>query len=187
MSWLIDRAYEHRDEAQELLDRVKRDRRGLKVRYERVDDSTWIERTISPNPLKDKQMNIQPVTLQEAEQAIALYRTARNAKQESEAQMAEAERIIEAFGRTHLGDFADGRLELDSGTLAVKAGAAKPIKNGRPLPTAERIELANQLPPAYVRRSCDFAELYGCGDKMVRQLLAAHGVEIVREDRFVVL
>ncbi len=187
MSWLFDDVYEHRAEAQALLARVKQTRRNLKVRYERIDETTWIERNLTPNLLKTTPMNPLSVTRQEAEQAIALYRTAKAAKQESEAQMAEAERIIDAFGRTHLGDFSDGRLELDSGTLALKAGAAKPLKNGRPLPTALRTELAAQLPAAYVRRSCDFAELYSCADKMVRQLLAVNGIEIVREDRFVVL
>lgn len=187
MSWLFEEVYEHRAEALRVLERVKRARRGMALRYERVDEATWIERNLNPKTFNQNKMSENIVTRQEAEQAIAIYRTAKNAKQESEMQMAEAERIIESFGRAHLAEFAEGRLELDSGTLAVKAGAAKPLKNGRPLPTAARIELAAQLPAAYVRRSCDFAGLYGCPDKMVRRLLATLGVEIVREDKFVVL
>ncbi len=187
MSWLFEDTYECRDQAQAVLDRVKKARKNRKVRFERVDDCTWIERCVTPEPFKKKEIMETTVTRQEAEQAIAIYRTAKSAKAEYEAQMAEAERIIESFGRGHLAEFVDGRLELDSGTLAVKAGAAKPVRGGRPLNTAARIELASQLPAAYVRASCDFAELYGCRDKMVRQLLAARGIEIVREDRVVVL
>lgn len=187
MSWLFNETYEHRDEAQAVLDRVKKARRRMKVRYERVDDSTWIERCATPKPFKKKEMLETTVTRQEAEQAIAIYRTAKSVKQEAEAQMAEAERVIESFGRAHIGEFTDGRLELDSGTLAVKAGVAKPLKAGRPLTTECRVELAAHLPAAYVRPSCDFAVLYGCQDKMVRQLLAARGIEIVRDDKFVVL
>lgn len=187
MSWLFDDVYEHRDQAQAVLDRVKKARSKMKFRYERVDESTWIERDRNPKPSKHAKMMETHVTRQEAEQAIAIYRTAKSAKQESEAQMAEAERVIESFGRAHIGEFADGRLELDSGTLAVKAGVAKPIREGRPLTPAARDELAALLPPAYVRPTCDFAELYGCSDKMVRRLLASRGIEIVREDRFIVL
>lgn len=187
MSWLFDDTYEHRDEAQAVLGRVKQARSKMEVRYERIDDCTWIERNLTPELFKKKETMETTVTRQEAEQAIAIYRTAKSAKTEAEAQMDEAERIIESFGRAHLGEFADGRLELDSGTLAVKAGVAKPLKGGRPLTTAARIEFASQLPPAYVRLSCDFSELYGCPDKMVRRLLAAHGIEIVRDDRFIVL
>lgn len=187
MSWLFNETYEHRDEAQAVLDRVKKVRRKMKVWYERVDDSTWIERCTTPKSFKKTEMMQTTVTRQETEQAVAIYRTAKSVKQEAEAQMAEAERIIESFGRAHIGEFADGRLELDSGTLAVKAGAAKPVRDGRPLNTAARIELAAQLPATYVRPCCDFSELYGCRDKIVRQLLAARGIEIVRDDRFIVL
>lgn len=187
MSWLFEDVYEHRDEACAVLSRVKEARRALKVRYERIDDCTWIERNLNPERFKRKETMEITVTRQEAEQAIAVYRTAKSARAESEAQMAEAERIIEIFGRAHLGEFVDGRLELDSGTLAVKAGVAKPIRAGRPLTTAARAELASLLPPAYVRRSCDFSGLYGCPDKMVRRLLAAQGIEIVRDDKFIVL
>lgn len=187
MSWLFDDVYEYRDQAQAVLDRVKKARSKMKVRYERIDDATWIERDRNLKPIKKKETMETAVTRQEAEQAIAIYRTARSAKLESEAQMAEAVRLIESFGRAHLDEFTDGRLEMDSGTLAVKAGAAKPLKAGRPLATAARTELASQLPAAYVRPSCDFSELYGCRDKMVRQLLAAQGIEIVREDKFIVL
>lgn len=187
MSRLFEEHCEQRNKALVVLDRVKKARQGLKVYYERIDDSTWIERCLNPESSKNNKMSETVVTRMEAEQAIAIYRTAKNEKLNAEAQMMQAERIIEAFGRSHLAEFAEGRLELDSGTLAVKAGTAKPLKNGRPLSTAARSELASLLPEPYVRRSCDFAGLFGCPDKMVRQLLAAHGIEIVREDRFVVL
>ena len=178
---------EHRARAVTVLKRVKEARKGLKIRYERIDEHTWVERSESTESFKRQHIMQTTVTRQEAEQAIAVYRTAKSAKAEYEAVMADAERIINQFGRTHLEEFSDGRLELDSGTLAVKSGAAKPLKGGRPLTTAARAELAALLPEAYVRLSCDFTELYGCRDKMGRQLLVARGIEIVRDDKFVVL
>lgn len=187
MSWLFDDVFEHRDEAQTVLDRVRKARSELKIRYERIDEFTWVERGRKSETSNTTMMTENTVTRQEAEQAIAIYRTAKTAKQESEAQMAAAERIIERFGRMHIDEFADGRLVLDSGTLAVRAGTAKPVKDGRSLGAAARSELAARLPSAYVRLSCDFAGLYGCRDKLVRQLLASRGIEIVREDKFVVL
>lgn len=186
MSWLFDDAYEYRAEARKVLEQVKQARRSLPVRYQRLNETTWIERPLNPKPYT-KHLMEQPITRSDAEQAIALYRTAKSAKQQCESQMAEAERIITAFGQSHLEEFTDGRLELDSGTLALRAGAAKPLKEGRPLSAAARVELAGLLPRAYVRPSCDFSSLYGCRDKVVRQLLAARGIEIVREDKFVVL
>ena len=48
-------------------------------------------------------------------------------------------------------------------------------------------ELAARLPAAYVRLACDFGKLFGCADKTVRRLLTTQGIEIVREDRIVVL
>lgn len=186
MSWLFDDAYEYRAEARRVLEQVKRSRRSLAVRYERLNETTWIERPLNPKPHTPYHMNPH-ITYNDVEQAIALYRTAKAAKQQCEAQMAEADRIITAFGQSHLEEFTDGRLELDSGTLALRAGAAKPLKEGHPLSAAARSELAAVLPSAYVRPSCDFTSLYGCRDKVVRQLLAARGIEIVREDKFVVL
>lgn len=177
---------DQRARAQAVLDRVKRARKGLKTRIERIDEHTWVERT-DDESLKNQAMNQSTITRQEAEQAIALYQTAKNAKAKYEAVMADAERVIEQFGRTHLDDFSDGRLELDCGTLAVKTGTAKPQKGGRPLTTAARAELAALLPAAYVRLSCDFTELYGCRDEAVCRLLANRGIEIVRDNKFVVL
>lgn len=186
MSCLFDDVYEHRSEAQAVLDRVKQARQQIKTRLVQTGEGVWVEKKENPNLFK-KTETMEKVTYQQAEQAIAIYRTAKSAKSEYETQMSEAERIIEAFGREHLGEFTDGRLELDSGTLAVKAGAAKPLKSGRPLSTAARIELASLLPAAYTRPACDFAELYGCEDKMVRQLLRSRDIEIVRDDQFIIL
>lgn len=186
MSWLFDDVYEYRAQAQAVLERVKAARRKLKIRIERLDESTWTERNLNPQPFKSPE-TMQSVTRDAAEQAIALYRTAKSVNLESETQMREAERVIESFGREHLAEFTDGRLILDSGTLAVKAGVPKPLKSGRPLSTAARAELAILLPPAYVRPSCDFVELYGCQDKMVRQLLRSREIEIVRDDKFIIL
>lgn len=186
MSWLFDDAYEYRAEALRLLERVKQTRHTLPVRYERINEYTWVERPLNPHNTHIQTMH-HPITHSDAEQAIALYRTAKNTKQQCESQMAEAERIITAFGTAHLEEFVDGRLELDSGTLAIRAGAAKPQKAGRPLSTADRCELALLLPKTYVRLSCDFTALFCCQDKAVRQLLRARNIEILREDRIVVL
>lgn len=186
MSWLFDDAYEYRAEARRVLEQVKHSRRSLAVRYERLNDTTWIERPLTPKPHTPHTMTPH-ITHNDVEQAIALYRTAKAAKQQCEAQMAEADRIITAFGKAHLEEFTDGRLELDSGTLVLRAGAAKPLKEGHPLSADARSELAAVLPSTYVRPSCDFTALYGCRDKAVRQLLATRGIEIVREDKFAVL
>lgn len=186
MSWTFEEVNERRAEAQAVLDRVKTLRRPLAVHYERIDECTWVERRNNPKPLKTNTMTTS-ITREEAEQAIALYRTAKTAKQHSESQMAEAERIIEAYGNSHLDQFVEGRLALDSGTLALRAGAAKPLQNGLPMNTSARNELAARLPAAYVRLACDFGKLFGCADKNVRRLLTTQGIEIVREDRIVVL
>ena len=71
--------------------------------------------------------------------------------------------------------------------IAIKAGAAKPIKEGKALSTAARAELASVLPAAYVKVACDFGVLYDSKDKTVRQILRSRGIEIVREDKFTVI
>ena len=82
----------------------------------------------------------------------------------------------------------NGRLkDAEAGIIAIKAGTAKPVKEGKPLSTAARSELAAALPPAYVKVACDFGVLYDSQDKVVRQILKARGIEIVREDKFAVI
>ena len=127
------------------------------------------------------------VSKQEVEKAIRAYKAATIQKAEIEGAIKDAEEVIEAYSLNHIGEFADGRLPMDEGVIAIKAGAAKPLKEGKPLPTVARSELAAALPPAYVKSSCDFTFLFNSQDKTVRQILASRGIEIVREDKFVVL
>lgn len=185
MSWLLEDAYEYRNEAQEVLERVKENRKKLDLQVVQVNQNTWIEKDTRSKPEIPKAL--QPIGKHDVEQAIAIYRSAKAAKQEFEKQMAEAERIVEAFGRKHLSEFVEGRLALDSGTILLRSGAARPVRDGKPLSTAARTELAGLLPPGYVRPSCDFGELFGCRDKTVRQLLRSRNIEIVRDDKFAIL
>lgn len=127
------------------------------------------------------------VSKQMAEDAIKAYKEAKLQEAEVKGKIQKAEEIIEAYGCAHVEEFTDGRLPLDSGIIAIKAGVAKPMKEGKALPTAARAELAAVLPPAYVKTSCDFGVLFGSQDKTVRQLLAVRGIEIVREDKYTVL
>ncbi len=130
---------------------------------------------------------MQKVTREQAEAAVQTVRTLKIQAAELAGRIKDAESVIEAYGLEHLGEFADGRLALGAGVVAIKAGAAKPVKEGKPLSTAARAELASVLPPAYVKVACDFGVLFQSQDKAVRQILKARGIEIVREDKFTVL
>ena len=127
------------------------------------------------------------ITTKEVEQAIKAYKEAKAAEAEVKGRIAAAEEVIQAYGVGHIGEFVDGRLAMESGIIALKAGTAKPIKDGKPLSTAARSELASVLPVAYVKTTCDFGVLYGSTDKTVRQLLASRNIQIVREDKFSVV
>ncbi len=130
---------------------------------------------------------MQKVTREQAEAAVQTVRTLKIQAAELAGRIKDAEAVVEAYGLEHLGEFADGRLALDAGVVAIKAGTAKPVKEGKPLSTAARAELASVLPPAYVKVACDFGVLFQSQDKAVRQILKARGIEIVREDKFTVL
>lgn len=127
------------------------------------------------------------VTREQAEAAVQTVRQLKIHASELAGRIKDAESVVEAYSLEHIGEFADGRLALDTGIIAIKAGTAKPIKEGKPLSTAARSELAAALPPAYVKIACDFGVLYDSQDKTVRQILKSRGIEIVREDKFAVL
>ncbi|WP_304708424.1 hypothetical protein [uncultured Rikenella sp.] len=130
---------------------------------------------------------MEKVTKEQAEAAVQTVRQLKIQASELAGRIKDAEAVVEAYSVEHLGEFADGRLALDAGIIALKAGTAKPVKEGKPLSTAARAELAAALPAAYVKVACDFGVLFQSQDKAVRQILKARGIEIVREDRFVVL
>lgn len=46
MAWLYSDSYEHRDEAQVVLDRLKKARKGKQYRYVQIAPGTWIEKEI---------------------------------------------------------------------------------------------------------------------------------------------
>lgn len=127
------------------------------------------------------------VTREQAEAAVQTVRQLKIQSAELNGKIKDAESVVEAYSLEHIGEFADGRLALDAGIIAIKAGTAKPVKEGKPLSTAARSELAAALPPAYVKIACDFGVLYDSQDKTVRQILKSRGIEIVREDKFAVL
>ncbi|WP_297628736.1 hypothetical protein [uncultured Rikenella sp.] len=130
---------------------------------------------------------MEKVSKEQAEAAVQAIKTLKIQAAELAGRIKDAETIVEAYGLEHLGDFTDGRLALDTGIIALKAGTAKPVKEGKPLSTAARAELAAALPPAYVKMACDFGVLFQSQDKAVRQILKARGIEIVRDDKFTVL
>lgn len=130
---------------------------------------------------------MEKVTKEQVETAVQTVRQLKIQASELAGRIKDAEAVVEAYGIEHLGDFSDGRLALESGVIVLKAGTAKPIKEGKPLSTAARAELAAALPAAYVKVACDFGVLFGSQDKAVRQILRARGIEIVREDKFTVI
>lgn len=130
---------------------------------------------------------MEKVTKEVAEKAVKTVKDLKIQAAEINGKIKDAEAIVEAYGLEHLSEFADGRLAVDGGIIAIKAGTAKPIKEGKALSTAARAELASVLPAAYVKVACDFGVLYDSKDKTVRQILRSRGIEIVREDKFTVL
>ena len=130
---------------------------------------------------------MEKVTKEQVEQAVKSVKAMKIQAAELSGKIKDAEAIVEAYGQEHLGEFADGRLAVDGGIIALKAGVAKPMKEGKALSTAARAELASVLPAAYVKVACDFGGLYDSQDKTVRQILKSRGIEIVREDKFAVI
>ena len=98
--------------------------------------------------------------------------------------MKEAEELVACYCSEHMADFTDDRMPLGNAIVAIKAGTAKPVKDGKSLSTAARTALALALPEQFVKLQPDFMALYSCEDKVVRQILKSQGVEIVREDKF---
>lgn len=127
------------------------------------------------------------VSQQEIEQSVKEYLKAKQAKKAAEAAMNKAEAVITRYGRENLGNFIDKRLICGEGIIQLRAGVAKPLKEGKALSAIERNVLAADLPDEFVRMLPDFAALYNCQDVKVRQLLKMQGIEIVREDTFFVV
>lgn len=127
------------------------------------------------------------ISRQAAEEAIAAWKAYKDMEREAKAAIAGAEAVIDTYAREHIAEFEDDKLALTKGIIAIRAGAAKPIKDGKALSTVGRTELAAVLPSNYVKITCDYAQLYGCDDKRVRQILEAFGVQIKREDKYTVL
>ncbi len=65
MSWLFEDTNEYRDEAQAVLDEVKRRRKRIRTRFVRIDPTTWIEQQVSPfknsRSAQNSQADMQPV------------------------------------------------------------------------------------------------------------------------------
>lgn len=127
---------------------------------------------------------MEKITKKQAEEAVAAYLAAKRVKQENEARMKEAEELVACYCSEHMADFTDDRMPLGNAIVAIKAGTAKPVKDGKSLSTAACTALALALPEQFVKLQPDFMALYSCEDKVVRQILKSQGVEIVREDKF---
>lgn len=130
---------------------------------------------------------MEKISKEVAELAIIAYKQAKIDEAKVKGNLKDAEDVIEAYGVENIKEFSDGRLAMENGIIAIKAGAAKPLVGGKALSTAARSELATALPPAYVKMSCDFGVLYDSQDKTVRQILKSRGIEVVREDKYTVL
>lgn len=130
---------------------------------------------------------MEKMTKQQAEEAVAAYLAAKRQKQEAEGLMEAAEALVACYCAEHLEDFTDDKLPLGGAMVAIKAGAAKPVKDGKALSTAARTALAAALPQQFVKITPDCVALYGCQDKVVRQILRTQGVKIVRDDKFVIV
>lgn len=121
------------------------------------------------------------------EAAIASWKECKEIERRNKAELEKLEQTIETYAREHIDDFEGDKLSLDNGTIAIKAGAAKPVKDGRPLSTIERAKLATIIPFDYVKLTCDYSALFKCEDKKVREILSANKINIVREDRYTVV
>lgn len=132
-------------------------------------------------------MIMKKITKEQAEQAIKDWKAAKIKEAEIKGVLSDAEAVVEAYSVNNIGEFADGRLAMDSGIIALRAGMAKPVKEGKALSTTARAELAAALPPAYVKTTCDFGLLYSAQDKTVRQILQSRGIEVLREDKYTIL
>lgn len=126
------------------------------------------------------------ITKQEVEQAIKAWKAAKIQSEEIKGKIKDAEDVISAYGINHIEEFADGRLPMESGVIAIKSGVAKAVKEGKALSATAKAELATVLPSAYVKVSPDFGILFGAQDKTVRQMLQARGIEVIREDIYYV-
>lgn len=127
------------------------------------------------------------ISRQAAEEAIAAWKAYKDMEREAKAAITAAEAVIDTYAREHIAEFEDDKLALNKGVIAIRAGAAKPVKDGKSLPAKQRAQLAALLPADYVQLKCDFGTLYGCQDKRVRRILEAYGIEIKREDKYTVL
>lgn len=127
------------------------------------------------------------ISRQAAETAVETWKAYKDMEREAKAAISAAEAVIDTYAREHIAEFEDDKLALNKGIIAIRTGAAKPVKDGKALAAKERVQLAALLPVDYVQLKCDFGTLYGCQDKRVRQILEAFGVEIKREDKYVIL
>lgn len=126
------------------------------------------------------------VTKKEAEEAITAWKVQKRREREAKAALAAAEAVIAAYAREHITEFSNDQLSMENGIIALQAGPAKPLKEGKPLTTAGRLALARALPEAYVKMNCDFSLLFETENKVVREILKSQGICVVREDRYVV-
>ncbi|MEG1648317.1 MAG: hypothetical protein RR277_00345 [Rikenellaceae bacterium] len=123
-----------------------------------------------------------------AEKAVSTIINLTKQIKELSSAMKEAEDVIEDYGRQNIADFSDNRLPCGIGIIQIKAGSAKPIdSNGKAVTKIVREHLANLLPSRFISVSIDAKALFESDDKIVRQILQANGISIVREDKFVVV
>lgn len=127
---------------------------------------------------------MEKVTKEQANAAIAAYKEADRKATALAAEMKAHKAKVETYAREHVGDFVDKDMVLENGKISLVAGAAKPLRDGKPLKKEDKIQLAKLLPGEYVAISIDCAALFASDDKKVRHILNAAGVQIVKEDNY---
>lgn len=130
---------------------------------------------------------MEKVTKQEADNAAKEYLELKREKEAIESKMKTAQDLVEVYCKEYISDFDGGRLLLGSAIVKIVSGTAKPLKDGKALTQEARAEFVLALPKKYVKIQPECSLLYKCDDKEVRQIMRAHGIEIVKEDRLAIM
>lgn len=129
------------------------------------------------------------ITQERAEEAVANIINLQRKIKELEASKKISEQIIDCYSRERVPEFVDDKLVCGIGIIQIKAGTAKPIdaKTGKSISKTLREKLALLLPSKYVSQTIDSKGLYDCDDKIARQILRSNGINIVRDDKYIVI
>lgn len=95
---------------------------------------------------------------------------------------------ITAYGDAHLASFVDGQFTLSNGVIKIVQNPPRLVHtaSGRPLTTAERVELCDGIDDQYVDTKPRLTKIVGRihGDKQLKQHLASHGISVEQTNRY---